>query len=492
PAASFSTNTTEGNAPLDVAFTDLSTGNVTAWAWDFGDGNTSTDRNATHTYAAPGLYSVTLNASNPYGYDLSAATAISVLDPPVANFSANATVIPTGSAVAFTDASTGNVTAWAWDFGDGNTSTDRNATHTYTAPGTYTVSLTATNAYGSDTKTMTGVITVYSAGPRYVATYADLCKVGTGADGWTLDADYIQTADIQCPAESNFPRIGLNPGTPFTGTYDGRGYAIQDLTMEYSDFDTGMFISIGQAGSVQNVTLIDVNVTGHSSQTGALAGQSKGTIRNCHVSGSVFGTDSAGGLVGTLGTYLGSDVGWIESSSSCCTVTNIGQYSTYQGGLIGYALSGNIIECSASGDVVDGHIVGGLIGKIEGGTVTVARCYAAGSIVDSIGWSGNGGLIGSTEGSVSVTDCYATGAVSAPSGVGGLIGAAGGSTVITNCYAAGSITATDEYGAAGGLIGSGGGASSSYWDIETSGQAASAGGAVGKTTAEMKTIATFA
>ena len=160
PAASFSTNTTEGNAPLAVAFTDASTGNVTAWSWAFGDGNTSTDRNATHTYAAPGTYTVTLNASNAYGYNISAATAISVLDPPVANFSANATVIPTGSAVAFTDASTGNVTAWAWAFGDGNTSTDRNATHTYAAPGLYNVTLNASNPYGYNLTTFENYIDV--------------------------------------------------------------------------------------------------------------------------------------------------------------------------------------------------------------------------------------------------------------------------------------------------------------------------------------------
>jgi PKD repeat protein len=160
PAASFTQNVTAGNAPLAVAFTDASTGNVTAWAWDFGDGNTSTDRNATHTYAAPGLYSVTLNASNPYGYSISAATAISVLDPPVANFSANATVIPVGAAVQFTDASTGDITGWSWTFGDGETSTTQSPAHTYGAAGTYTVTLTVSNAYGGDTETKTGYIDV--------------------------------------------------------------------------------------------------------------------------------------------------------------------------------------------------------------------------------------------------------------------------------------------------------------------------------------------
>jgi len=58
------TNVTSGNAPLPVQFTDTSTGNVTSWLWDFGDGNTSASQNTTHTYSEPGSYSVTLNASN--------------------------------------------------------------------------------------------------------------------------------------------------------------------------------------------------------------------------------------------------------------------------------------------------------------------------------------------------------------------------------------------------------------------------------------------
>ncbi|HRD26003.1 MAG TPA: PKD domain-containing protein [Methanoculleus sp.] len=328
-----------------------------------------------------------------------------------------------------------------------------------------------------------------AADPFEVATYADLCKVGTGTDGWTLDADYIQTADIQCPAGSNFPRIGQNPGTPFTGTYDGNGYEIRDLQMNYADFHTGMFIYIGSAGTVQNVTLTDVDVTCTTSRSGALAGLARGTIRNCHASGSVAGTDNTGGLVGEFGVYMGTDTGLLEGSSSSCTVTRISQYATNQGGLVGSMLSGSIIECYATGDVVDSAVAGGLIGYAEGGTITVSRCHAAGTVTSS-SWSGTGGLIGKMSGSVSVTDCYAAGGVSAPSRVGGLIGNRVGGT-ISSCYATGQVAATDEYGTAGGLIGSGGGTSSSFWDTETSGQATSDGG-VGKTTAEMQALATFA
>jgi len=148
PGAAFTANVTEGNAPLAVQFTDESTGNVTAWAWDFGDGNTSTDQNPSHTYVSAGNYTATLNASNAYGYSISAPTTIAVLKPPVAAFTTNVTEGNAPLAVQFTDESTGNVTAWAWDFGDGNTSTDQNPSHTYESPGNYTATLNASNAYG--------------------------------------------------------------------------------------------------------------------------------------------------------------------------------------------------------------------------------------------------------------------------------------------------------------------------------------------------------
>ncbi|MFA5613262.1 MAG: PKD domain-containing protein [Methanoculleus sp.] len=160
PAADFSATPTEGNAPLTVQFTDESAGNVTAWAWDFGDGNTSFEQNPNHIYEGPGTYTVVLNASNAYGYSISAPTTITVLEPPAADFTADPTEGNAPLSVQFTDESTGNVTAWAWDFGDGNTSTDQNPSHTYEGPGTYTVVLNASNTYGFSIKAKTEYITV--------------------------------------------------------------------------------------------------------------------------------------------------------------------------------------------------------------------------------------------------------------------------------------------------------------------------------------------
>lgn len=81
---------------------------------------------------------------------------------PVAAFTADLTTLqePTSMTVQFTDQSTNTPTSWLWDFGDGTTSTAQNPSKTYTAAGTYTVTLTATNAGGSDAETKTGYITV--------------------------------------------------------------------------------------------------------------------------------------------------------------------------------------------------------------------------------------------------------------------------------------------------------------------------------------------
>jgi len=161
PVTSFTASPTAGLAPLTVQFTDTSTGSPTAWAWTFGDGGTSTTQNPQHTYAAPGLYTVNLTATNEYGSDTETKTDyITVYGPVTAQFTANVTGGTAPVAVQFTDLSTGGPTAWSWSFGDGNTSAAQNPVHTYTTAGTHTVTLTASHPYDSDTETKTAYITV--------------------------------------------------------------------------------------------------------------------------------------------------------------------------------------------------------------------------------------------------------------------------------------------------------------------------------------------
>jgi len=170
PVANFTANTTSGNAPLTVQFTDLSTEEPTSWAWDFqNDGSTdSTVQNPVFTYATAGTYTVKLTATNDGGSDTETkASYITVtVAPPVANFTANTTSGYAPLTVQFTDLSTGSPTSWAWDFNNDGTvdKTDQNPVITFPA-GTYTVKLTATNAGGSDAEIKSNYLTVTIAPP---------------------------------------------------------------------------------------------------------------------------------------------------------------------------------------------------------------------------------------------------------------------------------------------------------------------------------------
>ena len=88
---------------------------------------------------------------------------VEVVEPPVANFTANITSGVAPLTVQFTDTSTGDIKEWLWDFGDGGNSTDLNPTHKYTSDGTYTVTLTTTGSGGSDTLTREHYISVGAA-----------------------------------------------------------------------------------------------------------------------------------------------------------------------------------------------------------------------------------------------------------------------------------------------------------------------------------------
>jgi PKD repeat protein len=152
PAAAFSAAPLTGCAPLVVNFTDNSGGNPVSWNWDLGNGTLSALKNPSTTYINPGTYTVTLTVMNAAGSGTITKTSyITIYDKPAVNFTVNdsASCIPFIS--SFTDLSTtrfGNITAWEWDFDDGNRSNEQNPSHSFIQAGNYNVSLKATNDAG--------------------------------------------------------------------------------------------------------------------------------------------------------------------------------------------------------------------------------------------------------------------------------------------------------------------------------------------------------
>ncbi len=238
PVAAFAGSPTSGTFPLEVNFTDQTTGDVTSWSWTFGDGGTSTVQNPSHTYTAAGTYTVALTATGPGGNDTETKTDyITVTAPPAptAEFSATPTAGVAPLLVTFTDESTDAPTSWNWDFGDGSgTSTAQDPTYTYNSAGTYTVSLTATNAYGSDNETKTGYITVSETGGWTVITYDDFeGGFGNYTDGGGDCALY--TGGTYAHQGSNAADIQDNSGVA-SSFYHSTGYDVSGYVALEVDF----------------------------------------------------------------------------------------------------------------------------------------------------------------------------------------------------------------------------------------------------------------
>ena len=151
----FNADVTSGCSPIVVQFSDLSTGSPSAWNWDLGNGNTSTQQNPSAIYSTPGTYTVSLTING--SLSITKTEFITVHNDPIVDFSADTQSGCTPLSVSFNDNSTsvsGALTSWEWVFGDGGVSNEQNPEHTYDQAGNYSVTLTATNQFGCESVLM--------------------------------------------------------------------------------------------------------------------------------------------------------------------------------------------------------------------------------------------------------------------------------------------------------------------------------------------------
>jgi hypothetical protein len=278
-----------------------------------------------------------------------------------------------------------------------------------------------------------------------------------GADTSLLDKCFVLVNDIDMSVYdgTQYNVIG-NQFEPFTGTFDGQGHKISNLTYEVIDYvgylgQVGLF-GCTQEATIKNLGLENVYFMGDITVGGLAGNQYGGSIDHCYSTG-VIGSYYGGGMVGSLCE------GMITNSYSMSSVN-----SEWGGGLVGVQYGGIITGCFSLGSVTSmagiESRVGGLVGRQEYGEIN--NCYSMASI------EFNG------------TEFTAF--------AGGLAGEAMGS--IVNCYSVGTITGSGDPNQAGGLVGNGGDVIHSFWDIQTSGLDHSCGG-TGKTTVEMKALSTF-
>ncbi|MCB0588942.1 MAG: PKD domain-containing protein, partial [Phaeodactylibacter sp.] len=133
PQAAFSASVTLGQTGLSL--TNNTTG-ADSYAWDFGDGNTSSETQPTHSYGQDGTYTVQLIATNTCGNDTT-TQEVTVVTPPVADFDLNAFSGCAPFTVQASDLSSSNTTSWSWSAPGAtpDTSNEQNPSFTYDTPG---------------------------------------------------------------------------------------------------------------------------------------------------------------------------------------------------------------------------------------------------------------------------------------------------------------------------------------------------------------------
>ncbi|MBW2992526.1 hypothetical protein KY345_04885 [Candidatus Woesearchaeota archaeon] len=214
-------------------------------------------------------------------------------------------------------------------------------------------------------------------------------------------ADYELQNNLDCSTET-----GLQPicsSARYSGIFDGQNHTITGLTIYLPTTDyVGLFGRVGVSGfgTIKNLGLIDVNITGRDA-TGGLAGSATdGSIINrCFVTGIISGRGSSLGIGGVGGLVGGKSGGTVNDSYADCTVTGAERV----GGLIGtYDSNGKIVNCYATGSVTGTtYLIGGLVGYNQ---ADIKNSYTVSTVN---GPSPVGGLVGINSGSVS--NCYWSG-----------------------------------------------------------------------------------
>ncbi|WP_108718086.1 PKD domain-containing protein [Miniimonas sp. S16] len=152
PTAAFGVTVTDLTLAVDASVSTDPDGGALTYAWDFGDGATGSGATASHTYAAAGTFRVGLVVTDAEGLTDATARDVTVAAPnraPVAAFTGSADGLRVDvDATSSTDPD-GDALSYAWAFGDGSTGSGVAASHTYAAGGTFTVTLTVSDARGA-------------------------------------------------------------------------------------------------------------------------------------------------------------------------------------------------------------------------------------------------------------------------------------------------------------------------------------------------------
>jgi len=239
PTANFAaTSTASGCLPLTVSFQDNSTivgGTISTRLWSFGDGGQSSAANPNHTYTLSGNFPVSLKVTDNHGCEdtKQIPNYVQVYALPNVSFSSNSVrqnCAPPLSVTFINNSSGTGTLTYLWNFGDGNTSTQANPSHTYTSMGTFNVKLTVTDNNSCSNS----------------ETYNAYVKIQSITANFSLSADSICLGDF---GEFTNSSTGANSFSwKFGDNTSASGYSVTHTYQDSGWFRVRMIASIAVAG----------------------------------------------------------------------------------------------------------------------------------------------------------------------------------------------------------------------------------------------------
>ena len=278
---------------------------------------------------------------------------------------------------------------------------------------------------------------------RYIG--SSVCKADAEGEDkyWTMKDNYILTENVDMfnvisamGDTDTYSPIGTELN-PFTGTFDGNGYIISNLTFSDDTMDYVGLFGYAKGAEFSNIHLENISMTGQDNVGSFVGRLESSSVSDSYATGTVTGEYYVGGFVGSM----------VSSSISNSSETGDAKGLVSVGGFVGSMYDSSISNSFATGDVEGEQDIGGFVGFMESDS-SISDSYATG---DAKGVVVVGGFVSSMSSSSFISNSYATGDAKGVSEVGGFVGYMVEGSSISNSYATGDAEGNDMIG---GFVGS--------------------------------------
>ena len=317
PTAAFTSSCTDATCTFDASGSSDSDGSITSYTWTFGDGETAASAAPTHIYSTSGTYDVTLTVTDDQGDSTSVThqvTASSVNVPPTATFTSScASLSCTFDASASSDPD-GEIMAWDWTFGDGETASEPTPSHTYASPGSYSVTLSVLDSAGA-VRTMTQQVTVSQSA-------ATIGFVGSNAV--TANASKVSVTVPSSTSAGDGLVLVTTSNNATTSLTAPAGWSLVDSTTA-SGIQTKIWQDVADATSAGSTVTV---TQGTSAKVSAVLAAYSGTSQTAPVGAHALAAETVSRAAHTTPTLSTSQAGaWVVST-----------WSDVSGGTTGWSL----------------------------------------------------------------------------------------------------------------------------------------------------------